>query len=279
MARFLKINWNDQLSNTIDGIQRVSDSEVDTYLIPRILEEFSKIDGTGHLDLSSGDVIGTYTNTFWPKDVGGSLDYNVVSYGFEDNTPQGWVFDETDFGIRTDRKRGSYSIGINKDSAAQQLAHIDPAELDGGRQIEKASFFYQENSFSHGAGFRFYDSSGNVILGVATDNPEWAIEDSNGVGRVSLSQSTSSPSYDVWYQVEVQFDWSAGEATVTWLDSGGTILESYPNRPLLFNTDVERFSLENYNSGAFQSSDAYIWYDDFSFVYYAPYFPDRKSVV
>lgn len=274
MTRMLKGQNYDGTNYTITGLQRIDDADLDNDLIPRILEEFALNSGTGHvvLNAADGDQIGDYTTTWYANnDVGDSLERYEINYTFDDGNNEGWTFDAANFGLKTDRTQsGGYSIGINDGSAPRQLANVIPSDISGGYQIDKLSFWYQETTDSSGSGVRLYDSAGNPVIGVATDNPEWDIEDLNGIEASVHTNPPDwdvTPTYDTWYKVEIQFDWAAGEATIGWFDNNNNVLLAFRNRPLINNTDIEKISIESYNGGSWTSSSAYVWYDTFKIVY------------
>lgn len=132
---------------------------------------------------------------------------------------------------------------------------------DGGRQPSEFEFFWRETSFSYGGGLRLLNSDGEFELGLATDNPGWAIDDGSGVQKVY-----SGDGYDRWIRFTITFDWSNGEFSADFedLSSGSTYTDS--GRQLKKGKDLEVLRLEDYTGGTWQDGDSMnMWFDNISF--------------
>lgn len=153
---------------------------------------------------------------------------------------------------------GSYSGYCNSPQSNQPQAAVIPPNYDGGVKISEFEYYYQETINSSGAGIRLINSNGNVEVGTASDNPQWAIDDGNGTdGEVEKSQ------YDTWHRITLTFDWTAGTFSVDWDDLGGSYSYTDSGRPLKQGVDVEKIQLDEYHAGNWQPGSAIdMWYDE-----------------
>jgi len=199
-----------------------------------------------------------------------------VLYDYEDNTLQGWTIVDNNFGLRSDRARGTYSLGINAGSGGNPLAYIEPSELSGGEQINYIEGYWQETSSSTGHGLMVQDSSGNDVLGVASGNPQFEIDSGNGFSR---DQNEVVTSYDVWLYWKVTFDWQNGDCDIYIFNEAEGVDKTYTNVPLKNNTNVARLEMRNNSREDWSSSGpCYSWQDNVLFNYDAPNQPGNVFV-
>lgn len=135
--------------------------------------------------------------------------------------------------------------------------------LAGGVRISKFEFWWQETSGgSHGAGVRLVNSNGDFELGIATDNPQWYVDDANGLAEVKGDDNN----YDRWVRFTVTFDWDAGTFDYDFEDPTAGTTRSGSGRPLKQGVDVETIALENFDTGGggFRTSGNAVemWWDD-----------------
>lgn len=159
---------------------------------------------------------------------------------------------------------GQYAGYSGTSTAGIPLAATIPDPLSGGQRIQKFEYFWQETGSSTGAGIRLINSNGGVELGVASDNPEWDIDDGNGIDATVYA----GDGYDRWVRFTITFDWDNGTFDVDFEDltSGSTYVDT--GRPLKQGVDVEKIQLDEYNGGLWQNNDASaeMWWDKIKFV-------------
>lgn len=190
-----------------------------------------------------------------------TLSHSKGIYDFEEGNLEGWTVYHSDFMIKTNNVyEGSYSAGIeNGSDVPENVAEIIPSTISGGVQITSFEFYWYETSSSTGGGIRLYDNNENPVIGVATDNPQWDIEDADGFKEVD-----GGGSYDTWYFVKIVFDWVGGLCDIHWEGSGKS--EDYLDRPLINNTNIEKIKIKE-QSGMVWGGDyrMYMWFDNISF--------------
>jgi hypothetical protein len=93
------------------------------------------------------------------------------------------------------------------------------------KQYDQISFEYWEyGSGQTGVLMNFYDSNGNRMGKVGTNNPEVEVWYGDGSGTL-LSEtvvSSPSPSYEAWRRCTVTFDWANDQFDFTWEDLDGS---------------------------------------------------------
>lgn len=173
--------------------------------------------------------------------------------GFEDGDVSEWSVN--DLSISSSRAAsGTYSgyCGTSSSGISQAERSLPQEE-----QINCLQFYYNETSNSTGSGVRVLNGNNDVELGVATDNPEWDIDDGNGL----TANVNTSANYNAWIRVAVWFDWSASTYDIS-ISGGGTRYYD-TGRPLKNGNGVKYVQIDEYNGG-WQPGDAIdTWFDNF----------------
>ncbi|PSQ44636.1 hypothetical protein BRD17_03540, partial [Halobacteriales archaeon SW_7_68_16] len=187
-----------------------------------------------------------------------TLDINVVTGFQEDFSDLGeWTIENSAFQPTTSPVlNGSYSAGMEKGSAGQQVART--TAFAGGARPDVLKFHFYEEGSSNGGGVRLQNSNGNYEVGLATDNPGWAVSDGDGTDRVD-----SGDGYGRWVEVRAEFDWAGGTYTYRFEDlQSGRVATG--TRSLRHGEDVETVHIENYNGGSWDGDEWVMWLDDLS---------------
>jgi len=181
-----------------------------------------------------------------------------VVYDFETGDTSRWTQDTNLTAVQDRVHNGSYAGYIS--GSQDPEAHAQPYDGDE-RQLSKLEYFWNDSNSGHGGGMQVRDGNGNIVLGLATDNPSWVIIDGNGSGQVFGGDGV-----DRWVRFTVTFDWGAGTFDVDFedLQSGSTYTDS--GRPLVNTTGVAEVELEHFNEGSFSDSSAIeMWFDEIGF--------------
>ena len=132
----------------------------------------------------------------------------------------------------------SYRIGVTNsfNSSPEPLASWRPNLLSGGKEITEFEWYYNESSGQYGSGMALFDSSGNHVFGMFTNNPEWTFVRDRGDTR----QINGGDGYDRWVRVRIfNIDWSARQAEFEWEDQQSGTLETGTVSLGSNGTDVE----------------------------------------
>ncbi|MCY4730553.1 hypothetical protein KY092_08270 [Natronomonas gomsonensis] len=201
-----------------------------------------------------GSIGGTTT---YESSGGGSTTEVIYSEGFEDGSLDGWTVNE--LSVVSDRSfQSTYSVYSNNGLGSSTQAY--DIISNGGKQLDTFSYYYQETSSSAGGGVRLVNSDGDFEIGVATANPQLQIDDNNGIEQVAYG------SYDTWYRVEYDFDWTNNDVDITWENMGSGSVETFNNRPLKQGVDIEQVNVENYNFYEWRTGGYEMWHDGFEAV-------------
>lgn len=182
--------------------------------------------------------------------------------GFEGSLDP-WVPVVDEFGQREDVfYSGTYSGGITTGGPDTGeflgvLARANPPSLAGGRRPKRISYHWLEREENFGGGLRVLNSEGEVEVGVATDNPQWVVED--GLGRGTVSEGDG---YDRWVSVTITFDWAAERVKVEFEDreSGQTASRE---TALAEGVDAETLRLEGFTSEeGWRTESCHMFWDD-----------------
>jgi|GEM_PF-1210941 len=142
--------------------------------------------------------------------------------GFEEDLSAWQVVD--DRWTRTDAVayRDTYSALM---SASSNVTRIATAALPETRQLGRFAYAWQESDASWGGGIRLLNERGEVEIGFATNNPQWVVDDANG-----LSQVHQGVGYETWVTTSVEFDWQESAALVRFVhpESGESVTQSRP---------------------------------------------------
>ncbi|GAB3669567.1 fibronectin type III domain-containing protein [Halopiger thermotolerans] len=212
----------------------------------------------------------TTADLSWTDNVDNENGHRVITARHETETESwedgltGWTVN--DLSQVTDRVHsGSYaaysSSVVSGSPQASWTVH------SGGEQVDFVSYWWNETSNSWGGGIRLKNSNGNYEIGVASDNPQWEIDDANGAsGRFSPVDQYDAAGvdyYDHWVWTGILFDWANSEATVAFWSPSGSV-HYVETVPLKNGTDVETVELWSYSGGIWGDSDAKheMWWDD-----------------
>lgn len=178
--------------------------------------------------------------------------------GFESGSfGSSWTANDGDFHIATDRTvEGTYSAKIADSSALQRVAWNYP--FDRGQKLEKFDVWYNESGSSTGGGMMLKGEDGGNVLGWATDNTAWYVDESGGLNHIG-----SSGGYDTWTFVEIWIDWSAGTYDIKFSDVNGR--EANHSGTLKVNEPIVGYDILNFHSpsGGWTGGTAmYMWFDN-----------------
>jgi len=194
----------------------------------------------------NGNLVGIHT----PREIG----------RFEQGDVSRWTAYDARFTAVTDRPRsGTYAGYINTTSGTDtsDTSTISERALDPHTQPSRITLYFQETAGSTGQGFRLRNSNGSYEAGVASNNPQWEIDDANG----SATANDPGNGYNHWVEIIIDFDWANSEFTVTFTsEEDGVTFTSSP-RPLKVGTDIKLIEFASYNNGWGQSS-VVSWIDD-----------------
>lgn len=205
-----------------------------------------------------------YITVDWSDNANNSDGHRVVAgwnEGFEPDSFQTW--NTPAWSQVTDRVySGSYAGYQKYDGTAGTVDMATKTVFPGGRKTDGFAYIWQETSYSHGGGIRLVNSSGQKILSLATDNPQWYIEDANGWRN---PYSPSDGSYDEWTHFEVRFNWSAGTFDVRFYRDDRNDVYTETGAPLINGGGIESVEIKNFNGGAFTDSQFEMWVDNIRF--------------
>lgn len=136
---------------------------------------------------------------------------------------------------------GRYSCRLVNPVTDDYQLRISP-EADSIKPT-KVEYVWQETSGDCGAGMRLRNSNGNFEMGISTDNPQWDIDDGNGI-----ETTVASGGYDNWTRFTTTFDWNAGTFDVDLEQPATSTTYSDTGRPLKNSTDVEYVEFWDYSS-------------------------------
>lgn len=218
--------------------------------------------GTLHWNTPSNQDETTYTATVASDDDSATATFDLVRnflYDFETGDLSRWDTSSA-LSIRwRDAYTGEYSGYVNTSTSSTVATEV-PDWLNGGARLAEFEFFFEEWSSSTGGGVRFLNSNGNVEFGIATDNPEWDVDAANYSGQVH-----GGGGYNNWIRFRVTFDWAKGTFSVDFEDMDGTAAHTESGFELYHGVDIEKFQIDEYNGGTWQSgNDIQMNFDDFS---------------
>jgi len=177
-----------------------------------------------------------------------------VLYSFEGGITSDWT-QTTNFNIQTNPARDSQSAGSWGGNTIDAI--LQPSLLSGGVQISRFRIYWQEDSSQTGFTFDLRDASGNTVLMLGGNNPQWEIEDGSGSNTIY-----NGDGYNRWIMYQIDFDWANGEHTYLYKDtSSGTT--RYGTRFLLNATNIAELRINNSN-GSWGNAD-YMVVDDIMF--------------
>lgn len=182
-----------------------------------------------------------------------------VVYNFETGDVSQWD-DVNDLTAVSNRANtGTYAGYCGTAQSGTHQAYARPYDGDGV-QITSFEYYWQETQNSSGNGIRLINSNGNVEVGTATDNPQWEIDDGNGLSEVTNYQTNA---YDIWTRFTLTFDWGVGTFSVDFErpSTGQNYTET--GRPLKQGVDIARVQIDDFSGGTWQSGTGIdSWFDD-----------------
>ena len=260
--KLAELRWHDG-SNT-NGINVVAPGSTDSGV-----EEVLRIqtpNGAGVIPAISPPADAAYSSQRLRHDgadhgLGVSRIRDSVVYNFESGDTSEW---DTVNDLRATANRaynGSYSGASDNGLSGSPNAFDFPYEGDAV-EISKLTLWYYEKSNSAGGGQRFWGPNDNVILGIASDNPQLDVDDRNGVTLV-YDPNSYDDAYSSWIKLKIDFYWSNNQYDIYWENSANGETYSESGRPLKRGGGIRRLTLENYSSSSWQDgSDLDMFWDD-----------------
>jgi hypothetical protein len=174
--------------------------------------------------------------------------------GFEDGVER-WEVHEDEWGPTSAVSyRGDLAATIKTNSEVSALASVD---IGSGARISEFSYHWRETPGSYGGGIQLFNSAGEVEIGTTSDNPEWVVDDAEGIRAVH-----SGTGYNRWIRTELTFDWGRGTVAVTFRDTETG--EGYSQtHGLKQGRDIQRIQLTAFTSERDWTNDScYMSWDD-----------------
>lgn len=134
-----------------------------------------------------------------------------------------------------------------RSGASTNVVDVAVHTLAQAEYISRLSYYYLEWSISNGGGIRLVDTEDNMILGVATDNPQLDVADATGI--FNGINTLPGGNYNRWIQVRATIDWDRSTFSVVWESVGDDITffeEKACNRPLKRRERVKKIKWSNY---------------------------------
>lgn len=203
----------------------------------------------------SSDPTETEQNTETDDDETTPTPGDAVFYdGFEDDLGQWNVVESAWRRTSTSSVSGANSAGID---ARGGVGTIATADLGSGRRIGEFSYYWSESSASWGGGIRLLNDAGDVEIGTTSDNPQWVVDDAEGITQVD-----SGTEYQRWVRVSLRFDWSDGTVEVGFEDTESG--ESYTGtHPLKRGENVRTIQLRGFTSErGWETDECHMLWDD-----------------
>lgn len=158
-----------------------------------------------------------------------------------------------------------YSFGWGQDATDPVAGRWSPTELSGGVEISEFEFWYRERSISGGTAVRLDDSSGNPVVALGTNNPQFMVWEGATSGWREVD---SGNGYDRWVRARIHnIDWSSGvfdfefedTAAAETVTGSGTMDSPAPIQSVVISpTNMDRAGDFNAESGGWSDQ----WVDD-----------------
>lgn len=174
--------------------------------------------------------------------------------GFEDDLSQWNVVESAWRRTSTSAVSGANSVGID---ARGGVGTIATADFDSARRIGEFRYYWYESSASWGGGIRLLNDAGDVEIGTTSDNPQWVVDDGEGIAQVD-----SGTEYQRWIRVSLRFDWSDGTADVRFEDteSGASYTGTHP---LKRGENIQRIQVRGFTSErGWETDECHMLWDD-----------------
>lgn len=228
-------------------------------------DEADEDDAAADDPTETADSAETPTETEAPTEAGTSTGTADLVYGFE-GTLNSWTVEDAAWG-RSELYAwsGDASAGIETSTGAGRLASTDPAELDGGTQIDALSYYWRETAESEGGGLSLENADGDVELFVGSDNPQWVVI--NQPEGTEFTELYEGDGYDRWVRIDLSFDWDADTVSVTFTDTDSQTSRS-GTYDLAQGANVETIGLTGFthaefeNGDGFEAESCYMYWDD-----------------
>jgi alpha-tubulin suppressor-like RCC1 family protein len=203
----------------------------------------------------------------------GFEDGNVADEGWKQQLPNGWA--TVDGGDISPSPFGSFAAGGDRrdndagsvDSEySSEVASISPEEISGSVHIENLTYYWMEDSSDGGHAVKLFDASGEMIMGIGSDNPSWEFQ--NVVTGDAKDRIDNPGDYDEWIRTELSFDWENNEVDI-FMEQQGDGFSASATKPL--PPDATGFStIEIHSYLDDSSSSGFTWFDRFKVHYTEP---------
>lgn len=233
----------------------------------------NQIDGRAQSQFSGGSVEDDNDSLVqWRNLEGKQLDVSEVSVfggtatedvrNFESGDLSGWNSTDADFSVVSSiaesfSVRGSYSGYCSSTNSPLEFGTFNFTR----GQVNLFEWVWAETqSGSFGCGIRIYNDNNDVVIGAATDNPEWYTWDPT----FGSSQLYGGDGYERWVRTQLRFDWESGAVAIEFEDlQSGTIKSTF----IGFNTsyELDRAIITSFNTdngGWVSGQNVNYWLDD-----------------
>ena len=155
------------------------------------------------ITLQASDHLYHHSKSKWRIKKGEDIVYETEE--FDLSNIDDWEILDNNFSIYDNPSFKETTVfGIETNSANKDIAkYTIPCNKF---QPSNFSFYWYETSSSTGGGLRLFDDEGNLIVGFASDNDQWDLQDADGWHRTKDTDNN----YEVWTCVNLKFDWENG---------------------------------------------------------------------
>lgn len=230
-------------------------------LVVDIVDPDITISGTVNINVDHPDIQDRYRSQFNVNT--GDIPDNGVE-DFETGSLDTQWTNKSYINVSTDQIiSGSYS-GKSDTGGSNITSPLYDWEFGGGDsyKLAMATLTYYEGAGS-GMGWRFLDESGTVALGVASDNPQIYVVDSNGKSNITGNNSWDGTGEPI--RVEITFDYDVEEFDVTWTNINTSDSTSVTDRPLGTSNPIQKIqgmTFDTFKKNGFPGRDSTHFIDD-----------------
>lgn len=191
----------------------------------------------------------------------------IFKEDFENGLGSEWTVNNLFSIVNSESWNGNASGGSLSGSNNNTIsADYQPPSIKGGNKLDSVIFYWYETSSNNGFRFQFVDNSGSVILGVASDNPQWEIStDAGTLGPKNCflinSNQGFNTEYEDWTKVKITFDWQKGKYTYSYKDQDDGESSS-GTRTLAKSTNVAKIKIRSGNSNNCIGPADHVIFDD-----------------